>query len=111
MSTMRRTHLARLRRNIDAWQATVPPSTPLRLRAVPSAISRRQPTIGGARSLVLSRPTLAIGKRFASTAAATKEVEEDEEAGATEQQWPQRVLPELTKADVKRLSRQRNIGM
>ncbi len=58
---------------------------------------------------MLARPTLGVSRRFASTAAAVKEVEEGEEV--EEKQWPKRVLPELTVDDIKRLSRQRNIGM
>ena len=44
---------------------------------------------------------------YASSAAAVKEAEEDAEPP----KWPERVLPEITAKDVKRLSRQRNIGM
>ena len=48
-----------------------------------------------------------VGRRYASSAAALKEA--DAEAG--EPEWPERILPEITAKDVKRLSRQRNIGM
>lgn len=47
------------------------------------------------------------GRRHASSAAAVKEAEDDAEPP----KWPERILPEITAKDIKRLSRQRNIGM
>jgi hypothetical protein len=107
MSSIRRAHLTRLRCSVDRLSAS-PRFVPSRLRAVPSAIFTQQPTVHG-RPSVLARSTLCVGQRYASTAAAVKEVEEGE--AEPEKVWPQRVLPELTVEDVKRLSRQRNIGM
>jgi hypothetical protein len=46
-------------------------------------------------------------RRWASTAAAEKEAEEE----ASEPVWPERVLPVMASADKLRLARQRNVGM
>lgn len=47
-------------------------------------------------------------RRWASSAAAVKEAEGEEDA---EPVWPERVLPVMSVADKTRLARQRNVGM
>jgi len=83
------------------------------LRASP--ILQRAPVLALAspltrRSPISSTPsTTATSRRWASSAAAVKEVEEDE--APEEKKWPERILPELTDVDKSRLKRQRNVGM
>lgn len=59
-----------------------------------------------ARSSLASALGAGISQRRWATAAAVKEVEENEE-----ESWPERVLPTLNETDKKRLKRQRNVGM
>ncbi len=114
MSSISRAHLSRVRRSVETWRALTPvrsavASSSPRLPLASASTLRRLPVIG-ARTLVLARPSLNLGRRAASTAAALKETDADAE-DASEQQWPERVLPELKRDDIRRLSRQRNIGM
>lgn len=58
-------------------------------------------------SRAISAPRYPTQRRWASAAA--MRVEETEQA--EEQGWPERILPEMTEKDRKRLKRQRNVGM
>lgn len=80
--------------------------TPARVAGVVRAVAPRSLSTAAVMRPRAVAQTAAL-RRWASSAAQEVEVE----AEAEEPQWPERVLPTLTPKDVKRLERQRNIGM
>ena len=93
-------------------------SSSIRVAARRASTLSRQITRPSTRSIVTCSPVYrrsvvapsvsCIGsRRYASSAAAVQEAEEEVE----EKVWPVRVLPELSETDKPRLRRQRNLGM
>lgn len=80
--------------------------------SVPMILNDLAPPTHQHRFFVASSRCVEARRRYA-TAAAVREVEELEEEQEEEQEevWPERVLPELSGSDRKRLKRQRNVGM
>lgn len=92
---------ARARTSISSLRAT-PILQRAPVLALSSTLTRRSP--------IASTPsTTASARRWASSAAAVKEVEEED--APEEKKWPERILPGLTEVDKSRLKRQRNVGM
>ena len=92
---------ARARPSVSSLRAT-PILQRAPVLALSSPLTRRSP--------IASTPsTTASSRRWASSAAAVKEVEEED--APEEKKWPERILPDLTEVDKSRLKRQRNVGM
>ncbi|EIW73126.1 hypothetical protein TREMEDRAFT_67222 [Tremella mesenterica DSM 1558] len=74
-----------------------------------TSFSVSQPSTSRRRLPLPLRPTQR--HRGYASAAAARKVQEDGDAQIEEPEWPERNLPTLSNADVKRLRRQRNVGI